>query len=146
MYLDERKLISTQQFGTFDYNLLLAENQFILDRAKIKLYFQAFWVNILFDILSTKKCLLLPYVHDYLELEKGRKWTIDKNFQCVFDYCWARGGERKWIDGKGQRLRRVQVQPSLHDMYTIEFKISVVVCWYFLRRVYFVSLALFYCM
>ena len=53
MYLGERKLIPTQQFGTFDYNLLLAENQFILDRAKIKLYFQAFWVHILFDILST---------------------------------------------------------------------------------------------
>ena len=42
MYLDERKLISTQQFGTFDYNLLLAENQFILDQAEIKLYFQEF--------------------------------------------------------------------------------------------------------
>jgi hypothetical protein len=41
--------------ATFDYNLLVAETQFILDRAKIKLYFQAFWVvHIFFYILSTK--------------------------------------------------------------------------------------------
>ena len=64
MYLYERKLIPTQQFGTFDYNLLLAENQFILDRAKIKLYFQAFWVHILYFIYYIKVVIIAIHVKE----------------------------------------------------------------------------------
>ena len=74
MYLYERKLIPTQQFGTYDYNLLLAENQFILDRAKIKLYFQAFWVHILFIWYFIYYIKVFIIAVPTVLLEKGSKW------------------------------------------------------------------------